>query len=225
MASEPANTPVIERVSTVDAVVNAISRMAYSGELRAGAPLRENELADLFSVGRHSVRAALQLVARDGIAVYEPNRGVFVRSFSVEDVEDIYELRLALESEAVRALHERGVKRDEAEGVDAALARLERLARGGDVGEAVLADLAVHRALVATSGSKRMLASFDSVMRELRLALAQAQVEFEDPAAMHREHKELVDDLWRLSPRKAEERIRENIRGSMADVEAAMALR
>ncbi|MGN6189931.1 MAG: GntR family transcriptional regulator [Conexibacter sp.] len=214
------HAPVIERVSTVEAVVNAITRMAYSGQLRAGEPLRENELAELFSVGRHSVRAALQVVARDGIAVYEPNRGVFVREFSLQDVEDIYALRLAIETEAVRAIRRRrAAPRDE---VDAALARLARLAGDGDLGEAVLADLEVHRALVATAGSERMLAAFDSVMRELRLALVQAQVEFQDPAAMHREHQQLVDDLWRLSPAKAEQRIRANVEGSMADVKAAM---
>lgn len=211
---------MIERVSTVDAVVQAITRLAYSGQLRAGAPLRESELADLFSVGRHSVRAALQVVARDGVAVYQPNRGVFLREFSAADIEDIHALRSALETEAVRVIHENRAPRDT---VDAALERIAALDATDDIGDAILAELEVHRALVASTGSARMLDSFDAVMRELRLAVAQAGIEPKDPGTIHREQRRLIDELWDLSKAKAERRIREEIAESAAAIEAAMA--
>lgn len=211
----------IERVSTVDAVVKAVMQLALSGELPAGAPLRENDLAERFGVGRHSVRAALQVAARDGLAVYQPNRGVFIREFTARDIEDIYTLRDALEIEAVRLIHKRRLPRRQ---VDVALDQLKRQRPDRTLDEAVLADLEVHRAIVAEVDSPRMQQAFDSVMLELRLALAQAGVEFEDPEQVLREHEQLVARIWSSKLTEAVAAVRDNNAKSVADLKAAMGL-
>lgn len=207
------------RVSTVDALVAAISQMIFDGDAKPGDQLRENDLADRFAVGRHSVRSALQALAQNGLAVHELNRGVFVRTFTAEAIEDLYRLRLALETEAVRHVHEHDAPRGAA---DAALAVMEQMPASPDVGDVVLADLEFHRAIVATTGSARMEQAFDSVHRELRLAMAQAQFAFDPPREMAREHRMLADAIWGSSPRGAEDAIREHLLRAISDVQAAL---
>lgn len=214
-----AASAVLGRVSTIDALVAAISQMMFDGEAKPGDQLREQDLAERFSVARHSVRSALQTLAQNGLAVHELNRGVFVRSFTAEAIKDMYQLRLALETEAVRHVHEHDLARGF---VDDALAAMEGMPTQADVGEVVLADLRFHRAIVATTESARMEQAFDSVDRELRLAMAQAQFAVDTPLAMAREHRELADVIWGSSPRRAEAAIREHLMRAISDVQAAL---
>lgn len=63
------------------------------GRLRPGEKLREEDLADRFSASRHQVREGLAHLERLGIAARQRNRGVSVRSFSEDEIRQIYEVR------------------------------------------------------------------------------------------------------------------------------------
>ncbi|MGO1849608.1 GntR family transcriptional regulator [Microbacterium sp.] len=207
----------LKTVSTVEALRRALEELAFAGEIAPGEPLREADLAERFSVGRHSVRSALQLLVSDGIAEYIHNRGVFARTFSREDIDDIYVLRAAIEIEAVRLARERGSDHEHA---DAALHTLRQLPADSGIREVVLAAVAVHRAIVAEAGSRRLLTAYDFMLTELRLLLAQAQSASADynPTAVYHEHRQLVDDLWAMSPVDAAEHIRQHTASSIQGV-------
>ena len=68
--------------------------------------LTEDSLAKQFHVSRTPVREVLVALEKDGLIHREPNRGATVVAFTPEDVEDIYEIRNALECCAIR----RGVR-------------------------------------------------------------------------------------------------------------------
>jgi DNA-binding GntR family transcriptional regulator len=100
-------------------VVSALTELILTGQLPAGAPVREAELAERLEVSRTPVREGIaQLVAR-GLLTKENGRSARVHQPSLEDLVEIYELRSLTESHlAARA----------AEKVDAAtLARLADL--------------------------------------------------------------------------------------------------
>ena len=73
-----------------------------SGELTAGTPLREQAIAADENLSRHTVRTALARLTAERLVIQEPYRGIRVTSFTAEDVRGLYELRCALEAEAVR---------------------------------------------------------------------------------------------------------------------------
>jgi DNA-binding GntR family transcriptional regulator len=81
-------------------ITRAIERDIFRGRLRAGAKLREEELAERFEASRHHVRAALTRLAQTGIVVKERNRGAFVRRFTADEVRQIYEIREILQRQA-----------------------------------------------------------------------------------------------------------------------------
>lgn len=60
--------------------------------------LVEDDLILRFEATRHAVRRALDELEDNGLVVRRPNRGVCVRDYSRKEVEDLYEIRIALES-------------------------------------------------------------------------------------------------------------------------------
>ena len=182
----------LQRVSTVEALVAAIRREVVSGMRRPGSQLRETELSDRFGAGRQSVRSALQALVHAGLLRHEPNRGVFVPTFSRADVEDIHLLRSAIETEAAAALIARGAA---TKPLDEALARLERLSDEAGWDEAVDADLALHSAIVAGSGSRRLMRAYEGLLGEQRLLLAQVQDRYPRPLVLGPIHRRIVDEI------------------------------
>jgi DNA-binding GntR family transcriptional regulator len=81
--------------------------------------LTEEELCREFGVSRSPVREALRVLATNGFVRHMPNRGYAVRQVNIRELEELYELRLALELHVVEELARRGV----------AAAELERLRR------------------------------------------------------------------------------------------------
>ncbi len=76
------------------------------GFLKPGDHLIESAIAEQLQLSRAPVREALSALERDGIIVYYPRRGYFVIEFTQKDIEEIYSLRLLLETGALRhAIH------------------------------------------------------------------------------------------------------------------------
>jgi DNA-binding GntR family transcriptional regulator len=87
-------------------VVGAIRRAIFDGELELGQRLVETELAEQLGVSRGPIREALRLLANEGLVVINVQRGTFVAKPATSYVEEIYTLREALETLALRRVTE-----------------------------------------------------------------------------------------------------------------------
>jgi DNA-binding GntR family transcriptional regulator len=161
----------VEHSTAVDRVADELRRALFAGDLPPETPLREVALADATGVARSTIREALGLLVADGLAVRIPNRGVQVKAVDAEDVRDVIRARRVLESAGVRAYAtstpgERSRLRD-------AFDEYARVAaRSTDADTVSEAHLAIHRAIVGLTGSRRLLAAADSIAGEIRLGLA-----------------------------------------------------
>jgi DNA-binding GntR family transcriptional regulator len=90
------------RVPLADQVVFDLRRLILAGEFPPGQPLREEHLAHLLGVSRGPVREALSELEREGLVERRPRRGAIVAQFGRRDLEEVYSLRRAQESVAVR---------------------------------------------------------------------------------------------------------------------------
>jgi DNA-binding GntR family transcriptional regulator len=71
-------------------------------ELAPGAPINEQELAKEFDMGTKPVREALKWLAHENLVKVTPRHGIYVADVDVEDLEQISEMRLSLESLCAR---------------------------------------------------------------------------------------------------------------------------
>jgi DNA-binding GntR family transcriptional regulator len=94
--------PSLDHGRRRQAIVDSILRDVFQGRLRAGQHLVTRELADRFGVSHTPIREALISLAGIGVVDILPNRGAVVRRVTAKDIEEICQVRRALECEAVR---------------------------------------------------------------------------------------------------------------------------
>ena len=162
----------LEHSSTVERVAEELRRAVFEGEIESGTPLREVALAESLGVSRPTVREALALLVAEGLATREPNRGVSVASPDPESVRDVSTARTVLETAGVRNWPH--ASEESREAVRRALAAYEEaVAAGASYQELNQRHLGIHLSLVGLTGSRRLVAMAESIVAELRLALAQ----------------------------------------------------
>jgi DNA-binding GntR family transcriptional regulator len=88
--------------SSVDYVVQHIRQGIIEGEYREDTKLLPRAIAERCGTSFIPVREAMRILESEGFVTFRHNRGAWVTSLSLSDLEELYELRIELESQAVR---------------------------------------------------------------------------------------------------------------------------
>lgn len=92
----------MQQVMTIqEQVYQFLKEDICSGVFRPGQRLQEVSIANQYKVSRSPVREALRRLAADGLVEEVPNKGVTVKRYSARDMEEIYEMRVMMENEAI----------------------------------------------------------------------------------------------------------------------------
>ena len=199
----------LERVSTVDALANALRRRILDGDLSSGERLVERELTERYGVARHSLRAALRALAGEGLVELEPNRGARVATLTRQGLVELFELRAALELEAARLMLERNDNRVPA-GVRAAVQDLRAVCEQADPpwSDVVAAHNRVHGALVDAARSPRISRAYAALAGELHLFVVRLKPSWTLPR-MAEHHERLLDELEAEGPEALRRHLRD----------------
>ncbi|MBZ6379593.1 MULTISPECIES: GntR family transcriptional regulator [Pacificimonas] len=145
------------RTHAVDEAYGSIRAGIASGSLEPGAHLTADRLAESIGASRTPVREALRRLAAEGLVQLIPNRGAFVSEYSAQDIRQIYELRILLESFAAASAAENAD--------DANRKRLRFLAEeisnivqaeSPDLERVALLNSEFHRTLIEACGNPRL---------------------------------------------------------------------
>ncbi len=82
-------------------VVERLRADILSGELGPGVHLRQNEVASTYGVSSTPVREAFAVLERDGLVIVQPHRGVTIVEPTIDDIQELYEMRTRLECLAI----------------------------------------------------------------------------------------------------------------------------
>ena len=91
---------------------DSLEQRIVEGELGNGKRLDETELSNFYGVSRTPVREALQRLAESGLAEHLPRRGTFVRSPSLSQLVEMFEVMAELECMAIRLAARRATSND-----------------------------------------------------------------------------------------------------------------
>jgi len=185
--------------TAVDRVADAVRAEILTGALPADAPLREEAASERYGVSRHTVRAAFQRLVAERLAVAVPYRGVRVTSFDRATIIALQQLRAALEVEAVRIAGERFGEAWPDAAIAPAREALEQLAASVDWLEAERVHAEFHHALVAASGSSRIVEAHAALGGELLLFLLHVRPHY-TLESLVAEHGALLDDVQSRGP-------------------------
>lgn len=171
----------------------AIRELIATGRVAGGDRLVESRLAEQLGVSRGPVRDALRLLGQEGLVRDEPRRGTFVVRLTERDVRDIYDLRVAVETAAVRLILHRGT---DLKPLRAVLEDMRAAARNAP--RAAEADLRFHGAVCELSGNSRLHDVHRRHATELLVLLRLDEEELgHEPDSITGEHEELLAALGR----------------------------
>ncbi|WP_405010084.1 GntR family transcriptional regulator [Kitasatospora sp. NBC_01539] len=150
---------------------HTLRRAIMHGRLRAGDPLSQVELARQLGVSRGPLREALRILQREGFVQQESQHRARVAAFSDEDLDELYAMRITLESLAIGIAVPR-MTEEHLQRLDQLLLEMDDKARAGDVEQWECPHEEFHRALVHPSGPRmeRELALLSDHATRYRLA-------------------------------------------------------
>src|SRR5262245_19782703 len=150
------------------------------GELTPGTPLRLEDLARTLGMSISPIREAVRQLEALGLAEHVPHHGAKVMKLDVEELREIFSVRLALEGMAVRRAAQLFAPADGG-AARAHLAAYDEARRHGDIRNAVRAHGAFHFALYAAARSGWLLRlirpAWDSCERYRPVLLAEGSVQ------------------------------------------------
>jgi phosphonate utilization transcriptional regulator len=194
-APQGADAIALVQSSSLPALVEKeLERMILAGDLPAGGKLNESSVAELLGVSRGPVREAFRALEASGLVRLEKNRGVFVRQISVEEADEIYEVRAALDEFVGRRLAQTATA-DDVSDLRARVERMERAAAKGDVDAYVAANLQFHDRLVELTRNEKLLATYRRLVNELHLYRRATLAQSGTLPVSTREHREIVDRI------------------------------
>jgi DNA-binding GntR family transcriptional regulator len=92
----------IQRQTIASMTVEALRERILRGDYPEGEPLRQDALAEELGVSRIPVREALRQLEAEGLVTFSPHRGAVVSSLSLDEIDELFELRAEIESDLIR---------------------------------------------------------------------------------------------------------------------------
>ncbi|MFF7701021.1 GntR family transcriptional regulator [Streptomyces lydicus] len=208
-----ATEPRGEELSLAERAYRAIRDRLVMLEIRPGAPINEDQLAQSLGVGRTPVREALKRLQYERLITTYPRRGTFATDVNITDLAHISEVRLELEPLAAAQAARRATAADRAT-LTAVRRELESGdSRRRDADELMRLDLQVHRAIYAATHNPYLE---DTLVRHDNLATRIWCLFVErmsDMAGHVEEHGPLIEAIIAGNPDKAAQLARDHVEG------------
>jgi DNA-binding GntR family transcriptional regulator len=144
------------RESFADSAYNELRARILDNRMLPGEQFTEIELATLLKMSRTPVREAMLRLAGEGLVEMRPRHGMRIKSISVVDMREIYEVLMALESIAAGLAAEREDQGDYVERMRVAIRRMDEALERDDRKAWAQADEQFHTLLVEAAGNARI---------------------------------------------------------------------
>lgn len=217
------------KVSARQRVYDHLQQRIVSGKITRGTVLSELQISQELRVSRTPVREAIGQLVAEGIVEQSPNRSSIVVDLSRTDIVDLYEVREALETFAVRKAAERGMPASSIEHLKKTLQQLEeihqRLADSGmhcldDQGQSafMVLDLRLHALLVLSTQNARMQKIVNDTRILVRIfSLRRQGHDLTALKTIHQQHCDIVDAVIAQDANRAAGLLAAHIRHSLQE--------
>jgi DNA-binding GntR family transcriptional regulator len=146
-------TKTFESQTVATVTIDRVRDLIISGELTAGEALRQDELSLRLGVSRTPLREAIIRLQAEGLVVNHPHKGAVVYKPTVEELEEIYEIRILLETHAARLAASRMTE----EILAAVEAIVDDLDRADDPWDLIRLNHAFRRTFYSAAGNKHLV--------------------------------------------------------------------
>lgn len=169
-----------------DVVFNTLRQAILKGELKPGERLMEIQLAKKLGVSRTPVREAIRKLELEGLVLMIPRKGAEVAEITRQDLEDVLEVRAALEELAVKDACSH-ITNEQLEELKRAAEEFKKALQGDDLIACVQTDMNFHEVIYGATNNKRLM----QILNNLREQMYRYRLEYLKDKSTH---KMLVDE-------------------------------
>ncbi len=189
----------IELPNVNDVVYQVLREKILQGELATGQQLNLRELETQLAVSRSPLKMALARLQAEGLVTIHPRRGTYVTQFDATDIAECFEIRIALEAQALRSAFEP----QNAATIQTALELLAEMDSYfsventwmGEVADFMELDRKMHLALVAFSRNNRLQKYYMDANLQGYIAIMGSNFHYEDVLKTQHEHRAIAQAL------------------------------
>ena len=181
-----------------------------NGSLTPGERLMEIQLAEELGVSRTPVREAIRKLELERFVVMLPRRGTYVANLSLKDINEVFEIRAALDGLAAGLAAER-ITEEELEQMERLLVEIADCIEQHNNQKIVEADEAFHDILYRASRNERLVGIICN-LREQFTRFRSVSINY--PGRLQNtleEHRQLVEAIAQRNPEAAQQKAREHI--------------
>lgn len=193
-----------------EVVFDTLRQAILDGTLQPGERLMEIHVAMQLGVSRTPVREALRKLELEGLVYTMPRRGAVVAQITQRDLQDVLEVRSALEELAVRKACRQMTEGELAQLEDAAR-EFELQVSRGDIMASAQADVAFHEIISTATGNRRLMQLLENIRSQVyRYRLENIKNKNSHPVLI-RQHNLIIEALREKDEDKAALAIKDHI--------------
>ena len=190
-----------------------LRRDIISCAIAPGSEISEAQLCTQYKLGKAAVRVALTKLSHDGLVRAIPRRGYMVVPVTLQDIHDVFELRLMLEPAAARMAAGK-VNTQELKTYDEVCRSGYQPGDARSTSRFLDANKAFHVAIARSAGNAKLAGAIEHLLDEMTRLLHLGLGLRKGPQELQHEHKSLVKALARGDGESAERICREQIEAS-----------
>jgi DNA-binding GntR family transcriptional regulator len=196
-----------------------LTRAIVEGRLAPGSRIVEAEIARRLGVSRAPVREAARRLERQGVLVARPRYGFVVRSITVQEIDELFQVRISLEQTAIELACEKA----DAAGLQRLQALVEAMVRDAPnqpQHRRTASDLAFHTMICELSGNAHLHRIFFNTQTEMCMIIALIDAVYDDPAVIAATHRPILDALLQRDAAAARDAMRLHLLDAWQQVRA-----
>ena len=177
-----------------DVVFNTLRKAILRGELKPGERLMEIQLANKLGVSRTPIREAIRKLELEGLVLMIPRKGAEVAQITEKNMQDVLEVRKALEELSVQLACER-ITPEQVEEMKMAAEDFRKVLKSGDVTKIAEANVKFHDIIFAATNNQRLI----TLLNNLREQIYRYRVEYlkdeKNYPRLIEEHRQIMQGL------------------------------
>ncbi len=209
-----------QKINSEDAVYQKLKSAIRKRYIKQGSQLVEITLAQQLGVSRTPVRSAIKRLEAEGLVNSIPNRGAFVITPTLKEIEETFLVRAQLEKMATRLTAEK-ISKNRIHELETIIKREKEVFDKNNLDEYFAVNDLLHLKIAELSENKVLHAYIKELLDRTRIFLILYDPFFKLEYSPTTEHQAIVDALKDQSPERAARAVEDHIKSSIEGLEAA----
>lgn len=193
-----------------DVVFNTLRKAILTGQLKPGDRLMEVHLAKRLGVSRTPIREAIHKLEQEGLVTMIPRRGAEVARITERSLQDVLEVRRALDALSVELACER-ITAEQIGELARACEQFEQATHSGDTAAVAKADVAYHDIIVKAAGNRRLQQLVNNLAEQMYRYRFVYLKDISQHEMLVKEHQEILQYIRQRDKERAAQAARKHI--------------